>query len=128
MTTYQSISLEILQDLLEPLVCDIVVESLLKEKVLRDRYGSLLDPKPLNSDGELSNRMDIVDNKLVFAGAQLRSSNISKPSNGGSQTTNGSGANGANGDYFQCSNCDRKIAGSRFAAHLDKCLGGRSRK
>lgn len=30
--------------------------------------------------------------------------------------------------YFQCSNCDRKIAGSRFSAHVDKCLGGRSRK
>ncbi|KAG0680666.1 hypothetical protein C6P40_004185 [Pichia californica] len=30
--------------------------------------------------------------------------------------------------YFKCSNCDRKIAGSRFSAHVDKCLGGRSRK
>lgn len=30
--------------------------------------------------------------------------------------------------YFKCSNCDRKIAGSRFSAHIDKCLGGRSRK
>lgn len=30
--------------------------------------------------------------------------------------------------YFKCSNCDRKIAGSRFGAHIDKCLGGRSRK
>lgn len=30
--------------------------------------------------------------------------------------------------YFKCSNCDRKIAGSRFSAHIDKCFGGRSRK
>lgn len=30
--------------------------------------------------------------------------------------------------YFNCSNCGRKIAGSRFGAHIDKCLGGRSRK
>ncbi|TID13893.1 hypothetical protein CANINC_004841 [Pichia inconspicua] len=30
--------------------------------------------------------------------------------------------------YFSCSNCGRKIAGSRFGAHIDKCLGGRSRK
>lgn len=30
--------------------------------------------------------------------------------------------------YFKCSNCERKIAGSRFGAHIDKCLGGRSRK
>ncbi|ODQ79832.1 hypothetical protein BABINDRAFT_13437 [Babjeviella inositovora NRRL Y-12698] len=27
--------------------------------------------------------------------------------------------------YFVCSNCTRKIAGSRFAAHVDRCLGGR---
>lgn len=30
--------------------------------------------------------------------------------------------------YFKCSNCERKIAGSRFGAHIDKCYGGRSRK
>lgn len=30
--------------------------------------------------------------------------------------------------YFKCSNCNRKISGSRFGAHIDKCLGGRSRK
>lgn len=35
---------------------------------------------------------------------------------------------GAQDLYFKCSNCDRKIAGSRFGAHIDKCLGGRSRK
>lgn len=28
--------------------------------------------------------------------------------------------------YFECLNCTRKIAGSRFAAHLERCLGGRN--
>lgn len=28
--------------------------------------------------------------------------------------------------YFECLNCTRKIAGNRFAAHLDRCLGGRN--
>lgn len=28
--------------------------------------------------------------------------------------------------YFECLSCKRKIAGSRFAAHLDRCLGGRN--
>lgn len=28
--------------------------------------------------------------------------------------------------YFECTNCGRKIAGSRFAAHLERCLGGRN--
>lgn len=30
--------------------------------------------------------------------------------------------------YFECSNCGRNIAGSRFSGHIDKCFGGRSRK
>lgn len=33
-----------------------------------------------------------------------------------------------NGRYFNCDNCGREIAGNRFAAHVDRCLGGRSRK
>jgi hypothetical protein len=28
--------------------------------------------------------------------------------------------------YFQCSNCERKIAGNRFAAHIVRCLSGRN--
>jgi SAGA-associated factor 11 len=27
--------------------------------------------------------------------------------------------------YFECSNCGRKIAGTRFAAHIERCLSGR---
>ncbi|KAK9453874.1 hypothetical protein V1511DRAFT_489303 [Dipodascopsis uninucleata] len=27
--------------------------------------------------------------------------------------------------YFECLNCTRKIAASRYAAHLERCLGGR---
>lgn len=34
----------------------------------------------------------------------------------------------ANDIYFRCSNCQREIAGGRFAAHIDKCLGGRNRR
>ncbi|OWB81415.1 hypothetical protein B5S33_g32 [[Candida] boidinii] len=37
-------------------------------------------------------------------------------------------SNNASEIYFSCSNCNRKIAGSRFASHIDRCLGGRTRK
>jgi SAGA-associated factor 11 len=29
---------------------------------------------------------------------------------------------------FECRNCGRKVAGNRFAQHIDRCLGGRQRK
>ncbi|VEU19789.1 DEKNAAC100722 [Brettanomyces naardenensis] len=141
---------------------------MLNEKLTEQRYGTLSDPKFINSrneakfpkseadastlaslrkrhhghghnstDGSRSatpqpvdlqkepdigrfefdvNGRDIYQNALVHNGPLM-----------GDKALEFASTNGAD-IYFRCSNCQREIAGSRFAAHLDKCLGGRSRK
>lgn len=62
------------------------------------------------------------------------SSENGSESNGGSRATPSASAledmygieKSSEPRYFECLNCGRKIAGSRFAAHLERCLGGRN--
>ncbi|GME89338.1 unnamed protein product [[Candida] boidinii] len=69
------------------------------------------------SDGGVESRyMGVSDNGSSMANGNVLSAVSMASSNNASEI------------YFSCSNCNRKIAGSRFASHIDRCLGGRTRK
>ncbi|ODV93492.1 hypothetical protein PACTADRAFT_52068 [Pachysolen tannophilus NRRL Y-2460] len=124
-TTYQSISVSLLEDLLEPIINEIVLESLNNEQILRIKYGNL------------SNRWDIYNNNTTSfnttenngtGNGSTNGNTLAGSANGTPGPSNSNSSSNNNIEYFQCLNCDRRIAGSRFAAHIDKCLGGRTRK
>ncbi|GMG19197.1 unnamed protein product [Ambrosiozyma monospora] len=79
-------------------------------------------PSDLQLQPDLGRFAFVRNGKDIYANALSGSQG-----NGTHNGTNGHSAS-ASELYFKCSNCDRKIAGSRFAAHIDKCLGGRTRK
>lgn len=97
--------------MLNSITHEIVAEEILKEKHLRLQYGKAKSlPKIPNKskDKRVTDRVILNETKGkdVFGNDKISDSSI----------------------YFSCPNCSRNIAGSRFANHINRCLGGRNTK
>ncbi|KAG7727489.1 hypothetical protein KL933_002423 [Ogataea haglerorum] len=139
--TYSSVSISILEDMLLEIAGEIISRSILDEKLLRQDYG--MAQPGLVEEGETAAGLvkKVRQNIGNSASGSSQSSAAATPQSGESGSVPDIGRIGflqngreifprsANSSdaYFQCLNCERKIAGGRFAAHIDKCLGGRSR-
>ncbi|KAK9239329.1 hypothetical protein V1525DRAFT_398474 [Lipomyces kononenkoae] len=101
------LSLSLLQDLVQPITHDIALEAFSREKRSR---------QPCPSCGA-------IHNSRASSGAVGKGHYIARPG----QDIYGRAKQHASesGSYFECTNCARKVAGSRYAAHLERCLGGR---
>lgn len=165
--TYASVSLSILRDMLSQYTEEIITKSVMKEKLLEEKYGTVTAPKFIDSRNE--ERFPRAPSEEATHGSQRRKHHNSHNNGNSSRSTtpqpvnlqkepdigrfqfnlngndiykNAFDHNGplmgekaaqlesmnGNDIYFRCSNCQREIAGVRFAAHIDKCLGGRFRK
>lgn len=154
--------------MLSELTQDVISRSLLKEKITEERYGTVNEPKFIDSHNALKPAVESVmlsHLRKKHHGATQNGSNATEMSRSGTEeppdlqrepdigrfkfslngkdvyqnalTDNGhlmgdkaalfAPTNGTD-TYFRCANCQREIAGSRFAAHIDKCFAGRSRK
>ncbi len=165
--TYASVSLSIFRDMLSQYTEEIITRSVMKEKLLEEKYGTTTAPKFIDSRNEEKFPRASLDENMH--GSQRRKHHYGHDNSNGVRSTtpqpvnlqkdpdigrfkfniNGSDiyknafnhngplmgdkaaefeAMNGNDIYFRCSNCQREIAGVRFAAHIDKCLGGRFRK
>ncbi|KAG7858147.1 hypothetical protein KL919_003405 [Ogataea angusta] len=140
--TYSSVSISILEDMLLEIASEIISRSILDEKLLRQEYG--MAQPGLVEEGETAAGLvkKVRQNIGNSASGSSQSSAAATPQSGESGSIPDIGRIGflQNGKeifprstncsdaYFQCLNCERKIAGGRFAAHIDKCLGGRKKE
>lgn len=92
--TFKDMSVSILNDMIEPIVREVFMETIVEEQQIRAKYGQV-------------------------ASSERPMAKFATPS---------AKASADESEYFECLNCGRKIVGGRFAAHIDRCLGGRSRK
>ncbi|KAK9316639.1 hypothetical protein V1522DRAFT_400772 [Lipomyces starkeyi] len=101
------LSLSLLQDLVQPITHDIALEAFSREKRSR---------QPCPSCGA-------IHNSRASSGAVGKGHYVDRPG----QDIYGRAKQHASesGSYFECANCARKVAASRYAAHLERCLGGR---
>lgn len=140
--TLGSVSVAIYKDIVDSLSHQIIVESLIKEQITRQQFGKLTKsttPQPIFDNNLLSasNNSGNGGNSLSQTPSQCNS-RISSPNT--ELLTRNEFVNVLGRDifgnekvpdsarYFTCTNCSRKISGNRFAAHIDRCLGGRQRK
>ncbi|KAK9448780.1 uncharacterized protein V1518DRAFT_418204 [Limtongia smithiae] len=127
-----ALSMSLFQDLLQPVMHDIAVAALTREKRSR---------QPCPSCG-------CVHNSRAGAEVSAASSPSSASSSSGSSATSTTSSALGKGNYvsrpgldiygrakqqasdanmyFDCPNCSRKIAAARSAAHLERCLSGRA--
>lgn len=124
--SYNQYCSTLLDSMVSNVIYDIISNQLLNEKLLRKEYGTIKDPKlgkTIPTEDPDIGRFSIkLNGKDIYANAVSDNSKVL------GDKLNHIKTGTAQDTYFKCSNCDRKIAGSRFAAHIDKCLGGRSRK
>ncbi|KAK9253876.1 hypothetical protein V1507DRAFT_457114 [Lipomyces tetrasporus] len=101
------LSLSLLQDLVQPITHDIALVAFSKEKRSR---------QPCPSCGA-------IHNSRASSGVVGKGHYIARPGQDiyGRVKQNAS----ESGSYYECNNCARKVAASRYAAHLERCLGGR---
>ncbi|CAN6657003.1 hypothetical protein TRVA0_029S01178 [Trichomonascus vanleenenianus] len=132
--TLGSLSVMIFKDLLKPLTHEATLKAIQKEKVIRRKYGKEF----------------IARTPTPGTPQSTASSAASTPKSRANGTPNGSAARvevhgriiysklpgrdiygkekNTQVQYFECSNCKRKVAGSRFAAHIERCLSGRNNR
>lgn len=117
---------QLLDSMVSNVIYDIVSTQLLNEKLLRKEYGTTTQPKLSatvpSQEPDLGRFAIKLNGRDIYVNAMEDNSKMLGERAGMIKTGT------AQDTYFKCTNCDRKIAGSRFAAHIDKCLGGRSRK
>ena len=107
----------ILDDLLKPMAHEVTAQALQIEKRIRAQYGQDFIAKPYNTTLPPGIRAKSAQ-KTEVAG---RVAYIKVP---GQDMYGNEKPNDVR--YFECLNCSRKIAGSRFAAHMERCLNGRN--
>lgn len=98
--------------MLSAITHEVVAEEILKEQLLRRDFGEALpvsqamaNPKAKDKQIILRFVMNTGNGKDIFGSDKVSDSSV----------------------YFVCDNCGRNIAGSRFAAHINRCLGGRNK-
>ncbi|KAK9462355.1 uncharacterized protein V1516DRAFT_689246 [Lipomyces oligophaga] len=108
------LSLSLLEDLLQPVTHDLILSSLAREKRSR---------QPCVSCGAIHNSRASTGTG-AGTGAIGKGNFVCKP--GVDIYGHGKQQSSDSIVYFACLNCSRKIASSRYAAHLQRCLGGRA--
>lgn len=96
----QAISVEVLKRMLEIQCKEALVPALLYEKKVRSQYGKAENVKPVK--GTLSKRALQVNVPGRDIYGLEKSTEVR---------------------YFECPNCERQVAGHRFAAHIARCSG-----
>ncbi|CAK7896504.1 SAGA-associated factor 11 [[Candida] anglica] len=99
--TLEALAESLLQDLLDNIVRHQTLASVSRHRSLQETVGSK-DPLQVPTYNVSSTKDIYGQDKL-----KLKSSEGSR--------------------YFQCENCGRKIAGGRFAQHINKCLDRKGR-
>lgn len=107
----------ILDDLLKPMAHEVTSQALQLEKRIRGQYGSDFIAKPYNTTLPPGIRAKSAQ-KTEVAG-RVAYIKVQGQDMYGNEKSN-------DVRYFECLNCSRKIAGSRFAAHMERCLNGRN--
>ncbi|KAI0462114.1 hypothetical protein LJB42_004201 [Komagataella kurtzmanii] len=110
--------------LMSNMLRQIVINSILQEQALRSSIKAISNDDQTSLKEINAQRLKFLkDDKDIFNHINGKRSE---------NKYNGTGSDASNGmtdtEYFTCLNCDRKIAGNRFASHVDRCLGGRTRK
>lgn len=109
----------ILNDLLRPLTREVTVKAFEKEKLIRRKYGKgfIAQPPPMSgrTSGNGKNKVAAV---TEVKGRVMWVKQPGKDIYGNEKPTDV--------QYFKCTNCGRKVAGTRFAAHIERCLSGRN--
>ncbi|CCH43286.1 hypothetical protein BN7_2834 [Wickerhamomyces ciferrii] len=140
--TLYSVSASIYKDIMETITHELFVDAIMREQITRAKYGRLETgntPTPVETPTALNN---LNGNGLLSASTSQNNTgnNSRNPSPNPELLTRmayysvmgrdifGNEKQSDSSRYFTCDNCSRKIAGNRFAAHIDRCLGGRSRK
>lgn len=142
--TLSSMSLSIYRDIMETITREIFIETIMREQITRLRYGKLEagnTPQPIETPIMNHNTINGNGSLLLSASNSVNNTNNNSrnPSPNPELLTRieyynvigrdifGNEKQSDSSRYFTCDNCSRKIAGNRFAAHIDRCLGGRSR-
>lgn len=117
--TAGQVSLVILNQMLEHCLQSVTLQAFQDEQLIRDTYGAdfvastptLVNGVPKANSKAAAQRYEI-NNRVKHV-------HISGRDVYGNEKATDT-------RYFQCSNCGRNIAGVRFAAHIVRCLSGRS--
>jgi len=147
--TLSSVSISIFRDIMETITRELFVEAIMREQITRLRYGKLESgntPQPIDTPTTAGSTINgsngNTNGGMLSASASVNNTNNNSrnPSPNPEVLTRieyynvvgrdifGNEKQSDSSRYFTCDNCTRKIAGNRFAAHIDRCLGGRSRK
>lgn len=137
--TLLQVSQETYVSILQNITHNILVDALLSERINRSQFGPIQHAPPLQPVSA-SNQTPTPGIKLEGATPSTSAMNSRNNSPNTELLTRTEYYNVPGRDVFgnekipdsarlfECTNCQRKIAGSRFAAHIDRCLGGRQRK
>lgn len=107
----------ILDTLLKPIAHEVTAQALQHEQKVRSEYGEDFIAKPYNTTLPPGIRAKSAQRTEVVGRVQyVRVAGQDMYGNEKSGEVR----------YFECLNCGRKIAGSRFAAHMERCLNGRN--
>jgi SAGA-associated factor 11 len=152
--TLFSLSQQLYTDLVSATTHQVLVDSLLKEQLTRKQFGPPQQqptPSPvptpqqghslLNGNSTTANGHNSLSQTPGLASTQNSAQGSRQPTPGGEVQGRQNWVSGIAGRdvfgqekvadsarYFACVHCGRRIAGNRFAVHLDRCLGGRARK
>lgn len=96
------ISVEILLELFRNAAMDAMMPAVCVEQRTRAMFGKAEDTKPIK--GHISGRAIIQETRGRDIYGQEKSTDVR---------------------YFECANCERSVAGHRFAAHAARCGGKR---
>lgn len=108
----------LLYDLMRPLTHEVTANAYEKEKRVRSIYGrSFTATPPSATNGQTPSGRAKASAVEEIVGRPAYSKQPGKDIYGNQKETDTR--------YFECSNCGRQIAGSRFAAHVQRCLSGR---
>ncbi|CDK24410.1 unnamed protein product [Kuraishia capsulata CBS 1993] len=99
-----------------------------KKAKLDSGSSSTSTPTPHYTERDLGRLEFVTNGKDVFSNYKRKENGSANGATGSNGNHSAAGNGNGSDDYFKCLNCDRRIAGSRFASHIDRCLGGRTRK
>lgn len=103
--------------MLKPIAHEVTSQAIQIEKQIRSQYGPDFVAKPYNTKLPPGVRAKSAQRtELAGRVAYVKASGRDMYGNEKSSDVR----------YFECLNCSRKIAGSRFAAHMERCLNGRN--
>lgn len=110
----------VLSELVKPFTHEVTVKAVEREKLIRRVYGSNFSAAPVSKSkkSSLNGNKSGKAQQYRIEGRPLYVSANGKDIYGNEKPTETR--------YFECLNCKRSIAGTRFAAHVERCFSGRN--